>query len=220
MSTPISSSNSPVPSYMMFLDIETSGLPIKKGYNNYHSYKLLKKYDSSRIVQLSWIVTDHSGKKIKVRNFTIKPNGFVIPKEVEKIHGTSTEDALENGLDINFVFNKLKKDLKNVNEIIAHNIQFDAYVLFSEVYRNNKKTLLSVLHKKKYICTGESTRDVLKIKTSYKNYKMPTLGELYKWSFNKDMKGSHTSKYDTWNLYRIFFKIKNKLNNFVEVVIV
>jgi len=47
---------------------------------------------------------------------------------------------------------------------------------------------------------------------------MPTLKELYKYSFNKDMKIYHKAKYDVWNLYKIFFTIKDKIPQYIEVI--
>ena len=45
---------------VLFYDLETSGLPINKGYkelpeNRYYSYTSNDKYDSSRIVQIGWL---------------------------------------------------------------------------------------------------------------------------------------------------------------------
>jgi len=142
--------------HYMFLDIETSGLPKTIGYNNYHSYKLKKHYDSSRIVQISWIITDENGNRIKVRNYTVKPNGFTIPKEVVRIHGITTEYATQKGINIKVVFNKLMKDLTHVKEVFAHNMLFDANILFSEVYRNKRNDFTKYSTRIKYIYVLEN----------------------------------------------------------------
>ena len=46
------------------------------------------------------------GELIEHKDFLIRPDGFDIPYEVEKIHGISTELAQEQGYDIVFVLDE------------------------------------------------------------------------------------------------------------------
>ena len=77
--------------YLIF-DTETTGLPQNwqaplTDFNNW-----------PRCVQLAWQVHDIKGKMIEVKNYIIKPEGYDIPFNAEKIHGISTERATKQGM--------------------------------------------------------------------------------------------------------------------------
>ena len=60
-------------------------------------------------MQISWQIHDQGGGLISNRDYLIKPDGYNIPYESEKIHGISTELAVQDGEDINNVLNFFKK---------------------------------------------------------------------------------------------------------------
>ena len=80
----------------MFLifDTETTGLP--KDWNA----PFTDSDNWPRLVQLAWQLHDESGKLIDNKNFIVKPEGYTIPYNAEKIHGISTERAEEEGYDL------------------------------------------------------------------------------------------------------------------------
>ena len=89
----------------MFLiyDTETTGLP--KNYN-----APLTDFDNwPRLVQLAWQIHDDTGKLIDVKNFIVKPEGFVIPRGAEKVHGITTAFAEKEGLPLDFVLEEFNK---------------------------------------------------------------------------------------------------------------
>ncbi|NJK87772.1 MAG: hypothetical protein HC906_19175 [Bacteroidales bacterium] len=49
---------------------------------------------------------DNKGKSICCKNYIIKPEGFTIPYSAEKIHGISTQRALDEGIGLNVVLNE------------------------------------------------------------------------------------------------------------------
>ncbi len=195
---------------LLFVDIETNGFPKKKiGVSNqFYHYTKLDKYESSRIVSISWIISDLK-KNIKTsKNFIIKPDGFQITNDF--IHGITNEIANSKGVEISKVFDDLKNDINGVKFIIAHNLIFDLNILLSELHRyGDYNELINNINKLEQTCTGEQTRNTLKIpfKSSYviTKYKMPTLGELYKYCFNKELENHHNSEDDVKNLMDCFF---------------
>ena len=105
----------------MFLiyDTETTGLP--KNYN-----APLTDFDNwPRVVQLAWQVHDSTGKLIDIKNFIVKPEGYIIPRGAEKIHGISTERASTEGQSLSFVLNEFNKVLNNAEVVAGHNLEFD-----------------------------------------------------------------------------------------------
>ena len=67
----------------MFLifDTETTGLP--KDF----SAPISDVNNWPRCIQLAWQLHDYSGKLVEIKNYIIKPDGFSIPYNSEKIHG-------------------------------------------------------------------------------------------------------------------------------------
>ncbi|MEQ9264689.1 MAG: 3'-5' exonuclease, partial [Balneolaceae bacterium] len=104
--------------YLIF-DTETTGLP-----RNYSAP--ITDFDNwPRLVQLAWQLHDHTGKLISSGNYIVKPEGFTIPFNSEKIHGISTKKALEEGLDLGFVLTEFRKDMEKAYFLVGHNVSFD-----------------------------------------------------------------------------------------------
>ena len=83
----------------MFLifDTETTGLPKK------WNAPISDSDNWPRCVQLAWQLHDIKGDLISNHSYLLKPEGFTIPFEAEKIHGISTDLASKIGKNINEV---------------------------------------------------------------------------------------------------------------------
>lgn len=75
----------------MFLifDTETTGLP-----GNWNA-PLTDFNNWPRVVQLAWRLHDNTGKLLSAKSVIIRPDGFAIPFNAEKVHGISTDRALK-----------------------------------------------------------------------------------------------------------------------------
>ena len=80
----------------MFLifDTETTGLPKK------WNAPISDSENWPRCVQLAWQLHDNNGKLISHQSSIIKPDGFDIPFESEKVHGISTVLANTSSINI------------------------------------------------------------------------------------------------------------------------
>ena len=83
---------------ILVIDTETTGLPNRPSFNKYYNPMICKHYDSSRIIEIGYIIYNEQGQKIKENSFLIKPDNFII--ENTHIHGISQIDANTNGIDI------------------------------------------------------------------------------------------------------------------------
>ncbi len=121
--------------YLIF-DTETTGLP--------QNWKApLTDFDNwPRLVQLAWQVHDDKGKLVDVKNYIIKPEGFNIPFNASKIHGISTERAVQEGIDLSEVLEIFMQELEKVKFVIGHNIGFDNNIVGCEFLRKNMPNLL------------------------------------------------------------------------------
>ncbi len=159
--------------YIIF-DVETTGLPKNR-------YSHPKNYDNwPYIVQISWIIVNDNKKTEK--SFIIKPDKYTIPEDSIKIHKITNEIANKQGVLIKSVLEDFNKDCKEVNFILAHNMEFDKNVVLASFYRNNINT--KNLKEKKTLCTMKSTTKLCKLPGKY-GYKYPRLEELYFFLFKK-----------------------------------
>jgi DNA polymerase III epsilon subunit-like protein len=200
----------------LFLDTETSGLPDTHNlrWGVYPYYKKLDKYSNARIVQFSMLITDNKYKFIDVKDFIIKREGFDITNE--KFHGITNDISDELGVSFDTVAVEIfYENLQKVSHIIAHNVAFDIGVIKSELYRRNLQFIIDEIDKKTLLCTMKHMKPILKIINQYGNYKNPSLNEIYKYNFNKDVENAHNSLYDVYNLHKVVEHMyKNKTLNY------
>ena len=189
-------------SNIIVIDTETTGLPKTKGFNNYHDPKYSQYYDSSRLIEIGYIIFNNKGEKIKSNSFLIKPNKFLIKNTF--IHGITHKDAVTNGIELNEGLNILNEDLNNIKTIVAHNILFDINIILSEAYRCNNNTLIDNIKDKELECSMKLGKDVLKLS------RFPKLTLLYKTLFNKEVVQDHRALSDCILCSECYFKLKNE----------
>ncbi len=185
----------------MFLifDTETTGLP--------RDWKApLTDYDNwPRLVQLAWQIRDIKGNLIKVKDYIIKPDGFEIPFNSQKIHGISTEIAIKNGYDLKLVLDEFDNDLKLSRFIIGHNVDFDNSIVGCEFHRNNMENILQDFPK---IDTMKSSVDFCKIPGGRGgSFKYPSLTDLHKKLFGDDFKEAHNAAADVDATSKCFLEL-------------
>ncbi len=188
----------------MFLifDTETTGLP--KDWNAPYT-------DSDnwpRLVQLAWQLHDNTGKLIENKNFIVKPEGYTIPYNAEKIHGISTERAEKEGHDLQAVLDEFNKDLVRSTYNVGHNIGFDVNIVAAEYHRKTVNTTITEL----------ATIDTKDVSTQFcaipggrgGKFKWPTLTELHTKLFGAPFEDAHDAAYDVDATAKCFFALITK----------
>ena len=183
---------------LLFFDTETTGLP----QDSNALVTNLKHWP--RLVQVAWLVSDEKGAEISRHNFIIKPEGFIIPKDAVRLHGITTERAIQEGVPIIDVLKKFSDSINQVDILIAHNIGFDLKVVGAEFVRKNIK---SNLFEKTKICTMIASTNYCQIPGSY-GYKWPTLEELHWKLFKSKVKVTHNAPEDVKLCANCFFELK------------
>ena len=191
----------------LFIDTETNGLPDMKDmrWGKYPDFYDSTKYNTARIVQLSFIVTDKQYNNLDLQDYIIKREGFDINNY--EFHSITNDISDRDGVDFNEAFLAFYESLKKTDHIIAHNIEFDISVIKSELYRRNLFHIIEEIDKKKLLCTMRHTKNIIKIINKFGKYKYPSLKELYRYCFNKEIENAHNSKYDVINLYDAIKKL-------------
>src|SRR5690554_2154106 len=188
--------------YLIF-DTETTGLP--RNWNAPYT----DTDNWPRCVQIAWQLHDENGKVIEHQDYLIKPDGFNIPFDSERIHRISTELAIEQGVPILEVLEKLNLALKKAKFVIGHNVGFDLNVMGCEFHRYSVET---ELNKKPVLdtCT-EDTADLVKLPGGRGGrFKLPTLTELYQFLFDENFQEAHNATADVEATTRVFLELIRK----------
>ncbi len=183
--------------YLIF-DTETTGLPKNKRAP-------LTEFDNwPRVVQIAWQLHDHTGKLLSNENIIVRPDGFTIPFNAEKVHGISTQRALDEGLPLSEVLDRFTEDLNKANLIIGHNIiDFDVKVVGSEYLRAGKENVIS---EKEALDTQLASTEFCAIPGGRGGqFKWPSLIELHKKLFGESFGDAHDAAYDVAANSRCFF---------------
>jgi DNA polymerase-3 subunit alpha len=196
--------------YLIF-DTETTGLP-----RNFNA-PITDLDNWPRVVQLAWQLHDEAGELISQQDFIIKPAGFNIPFESERVHGISTELAEAIGEDIELVLEQFGKDLSRANFMVGHNLQFDINVLGCEFVRLGKDTPLT---KPKLDTCTERTALLCQIPGGRGGkFKLPTLTELHTHLFNDDFNEAHNATADVEATTRCFLELIRKEHYTLEEIL-
>lgn len=184
--------------YLVF-DTETTGLPAL--------------YDAPssdvdnwpRIVQLAWAVFDSRGRKTASQCFVIRPDGFKIPKDAERVHGISTLIAKRKGVPVVKALDEFVDALSHASVVVAHNFKFDSKVLRAEFHRIKIRHLF---RGKTRVCTMEAATEYCALPGRYGRPKWPKLPELHYKLFGKKVKESHDAAADVATCSKCFFELK------------
>ena len=185
----------------LFIDTETNGLPNMKNirYGDYPLYTNIEKYNTARVIQISFMLCDENLKELEMYDYIIKRENFEINNF--EFHGI-TNDISDNGVNFYEAINIFMKTLEKCKYIVAHNTNFDLNVIKSEFYRRNMIEHIKILTNSQDICTVKKFKYIVKAKNKYNKIKDPSLKELYYYAFNKELENAHNSKYDVINLQK------------------
>ena len=185
--------------YLIF-DTETTGLP--KRWN-----APITDIDNwPRCVQIAWQLHDQWGKVIESRDYLIKPDGFDIPYDAERIHGISTALAEEQGEDLIFVLKEFNEALHKSTFVVGQNVGFDVNIMGCEFYRNEVESSMAAMPVLD-TCT-EVTANLCQIPIGSKGkFKFPTLTELHKYLFGEGFGEAHNATADVEATTRCFLEL-------------
>jgi len=182
----------------LFFDTETTGLP--------RSWKapVTDLNNWPRLVQLAYLFYDSDGNKISGGDYIIKPDGFIISKEVSRIHGITHERAVNEGQPVNSVLQHFNTLIEQADWLVAHNMQFDEKIVGSEFLRNGMENSIPA---KNRICTMERSTNFCAIPGPYGN-KWPKLSELHYKLFKTNFEEAHNASVDISATARCFWELR------------
>jgi DNA polymerase-3 subunit alpha len=185
--------------YLIF-DTETTGLPRS------WSAPITDTDNWPRCIQIAWQLHDEMGNLIEHQDYLIKPEGFNIPYDAERIHGISTELAIEQGFPLQEVLEKFNIALSKTKFIVGQNVGFDVNIMGCEFHRAN---IGSTMVKMPVLdtCT-EVTASLLKLPGGRGGrFKLPTLTELHQYLFKVPFSEAHNATADVEATTRCFLEL-------------
>lgn len=187
------------PMYLIF-DTETTGLPrdYKAPVTNTDNWP--------RCIQLAWQLHDELGQLVEAKSFLVKPNGFDIPYDAERIHGISTQLATELGHDLEDVALAFNEVLGRTKFVVGQNVEFDLKIMGCEFHRLQLESPLLELPSLD-TCT-EDTAKMCQIPGGLGGkFKLPTLSELHKHLFEESFVEAHNATADVEATSRCFLEL-------------
>lgn len=199
-------------SFILFIDLETSGLPVKDGWSNPH-FRDLEAYDTSRVIQIgAMLCKSECLTPVRTKSVIIKACDFEISDKSYEVHGISKQQTMDEGKHF---IDAIKDDMyplfSRAKFVAAHNAHFDVNVLKSELVRSDdevcKKMLYHLDKQAKVICTMQKTKDIVCAKNSKGTIKNPSLSELYKFATTKEITGHHDAMCDVVTMHEAVQKL-------------
>jgi len=185
--------------YLVF-DTETTGLPRswRAPASDIHNWP--------RVVQVAWEAFDERDQMMDSVSFIIRPDGFTIPADAERVHGISTSYAQNHGVAIAQALEGFLKTAENTQVLVGHNISFDLNVIGAELHRMGQG---GALQPKTHLCTMRNSTAFCGIPGQY-GYKWPTLTELHAKLFGEEARETHDAAADTATCSKCFFELKRR----------
>lgn len=191
------------PTMYLIFDTETTGLP-----RNYNA-PITDTDNWPRCIQIAWQLHDEMGRLIEHQDYLVKPEGFNIPYDAERIHGISTELAAEQGIGLAEVLEKFNIALSKAKFVVGQNIGFDINIMGCEFHRFGVESTMASLPVLD-TCT-EITADLLKIPGGRGGkFKLPTLTELHQYLFGVPFAEAHNATADVEATTRCFLELIRK----------
>lgn len=188
---------------ILFLDLETTGLPLSRG----QTYRNIENWP--RWVSICWAIHKSEDQSIVHKYSVVRPQGYSIPSESTKIHGITNEYAAKHGRSTAEIIREFNNDLVRYkpNKLVAHNVEFDRNVFLAEVLRNNMKTTMGELP---CLCTMMATINYCQLPRRGGGYKYPKLEELYTELFDDYFDNAHNASADVEACVSCYYEIERR----------
>lgn len=183
---------------VFFFDTETTGVLGKQD----RDYRCSEHWP--RVVSLAWVIADNEHGIVRCAHRVIRPEGWTIPDETARVHGISTDTALEKGLPGSEVFGEMLEALREFAPAVAaaHNLDFDWRIVNSDLWR--RQIDANDFLKLAPCCTLKRTIDLCKLPGKWRGYKWPTLQELHRFLFGAEFDSAHDAMSDVSALIRCY----------------
>lgn len=192
----------------LFYDTETTGLPL------FHEPS--EDPRQPHIVQLGAILVDLDTRKTLASiDLTIKPNDWLIPDDVAKIHGITTAHALDVGVPELIALEAFTALWLRSDVRIGHNESFDARIIRIALHRFDPGMEADKWKAGRSECTQQLATPILKLPPTAKmraagfnKHKSANLREAYQHFMGLELANAHSASADAHACMHVYFAIK------------
>lgn len=203
---------------VLVFDTETTGIPPKKEKGK---LPLPSDHpDQPHLVELALGLFETDGTEIGVWSRLVKPDGWVIPPDMERLHGITTERALAEGVPLADVVAKFVEAVEGrCTVIVAHNPFFDVKVMRTAMLRAGKDREFCDRIKglKPIFDTCRAATKIVNLPPSPAMMakgmmypKQPKLEECHQFFLGKPMEGAHEAQRDVRFTAWLYFELKRR----------
>lgn len=129
-----------------------------------------------RMVHLSWLMYDENRELVDSRNDLIKPEGFEISPDTERIHKIDPVAVHEEGTPLKEALQHFAKAVDKAEYLVAFNMTFNANTVAAECYRKGVEH--RIFSSEQYCLMQEATW-YCKIPKKGGGYKWPKLMDVH-----------------------------------------
>jgi|TARA_Y100000296_G_scaffold27769_1_gene32441 DNA polymerase-3 subunit epsilon len=182
---------------ILFFDTETNGL-WRRDLKVDHD-------DQPHMVSIAAQLCDMKEKVVGQMAFRMKPSdiNFIIPKDVEEIHGISTKNAEQTGISTRIALELFKELLEKTDILVAHNTAFDLQIIERAFNEFGIKYKLPKL----IYCTMMMAKNEMKLQGKLDDYKFPKLKECYEYFFTGSYREWHDALTDVTICRNLYFNM-------------
>lgn len=190
-------------------DTETTGLPDWKQPSEAEH--------QPHLTDLCYLLFSKEGELIESMDALIRPDGWVIPQEVEELTGLSTDFLTINGIPEREALALFGRINKKADVRVAHNAQFDERIMRIAISRYFGKDVADRFKEKPLYCTANSTKNIVKcpptekmLKSRFKNtFKTPNMQEALSFFCPGEVIGqAHRARPDAQACAKVFFAMQ------------
>ena len=179
---------------VLCFDTETTDLP---------DYALPPGRHQPHVVQLAAVLVD--GQAERSLATLIRPDGWTIHPDAQRVHGISMTRARAEGVPIAQAIASFDELLAKANLAVAHNVKFDRLLLDSEYVRLGRRPCWP-----RTFCTMLTCTDIIRLPGYRGQYKWPTLAEAYSYFYHRPLADAHDALADVRACLAIFQELSRR----------
>lgn len=164
------------------------------------------------LVQLAMVLLDDDLVEVASASLVVRPEGWIIPDDVAKIHGITTERALAVGVSEK-IATRLYMDLMYGSKAlaVAHNVKFDQRIMRIAMLRAGFDKDWQDSREITSFCTMEAAMPLVNlpptakmVAAGFNKPKPPRLSECIEFFFQEKLEGAHDALVDVRACLRVY----------------
>lgn len=182
----------------LFFDFETTGTLVKR--------EPLADPRQPRAVSLAAVLVADGVGTVGQFKCLIKPSGFVIPEDATRVHGITTEMAMQCGIASGVAMQMLNHMAHAADYCVAFNSEFDFKLAMIESMKLGKPLHIQP---DKVFCGMLPYKDLIQIPGNFGDFKWPSLDEVCAW-LGIVREGGHDALGDVFTTIRTWYELERR----------